>query len=202
VRSAPTTHSRLPLFAILAIAAVLVGGALGLALSKGGGSSDNKRASSGRAATQTSARGSSKPKASAPATPQPPAAPPPATAPKTTTKPAAAGGSDPVALNARGFALSNAGNYAAAVAPLQQSVQAFRDAGRTDELDFYFALFNLGKALNRSGNPAEAIPILQERLRNPNQQGTVKKELAAAQAALGGGSKKPKPGKAKGNGEG
>jgi serine/threonine-protein kinase len=201
VRTAPATRSRLPLFALLAIAAVLVGGALGLALSKGGG---DKRASSGRSATQTSARGSSKPKASAPATPQPPAAPAPARAPATApkTKPAAAGGSDPVALNARGFALSNAGDYAAAVQPLRQSVQAFRDAGRTNELDFYFALFNLGKALNRSGNPAEAIPILQERLRNPNQQGTVRKELAAAQAALGGGSKKLKPGKAKGNGEG
>ena len=108
----------------------------------------------------------------------------------------AAANDEPSAANDRGFQLIKAGDYAGAVAPLRAAVQGFRDAGRTDELTYYFALYNLGVALNRSGNPAEAIPFLQERLRNPNQQGLVKQELASAQAQLDGGSKPSKPGKA------
>ena len=103
--------------------------------------------------------------------------------------------SDPARLNDQGFRLINAGDYAGAVEPLQAAVKGFRDAGRTDELTYYYALYNLGVALNRSGRPAEAIPYLQERLRNPNQQGTVKRELKSAQDQLNGGRKPP--GKAK-----
>ncbi len=168
---------------MLAVVAIVVGGAIGLAmrgdgtdkasssLKSAGKSTTKKPASSG---ADAGASGTS----AAPAAPQPQAS--------TSKAQGSASGGDPVALNNQGFARINAGDYAGAVAPLRSSVQAFRDAGRTDELDYYFALYNLGVALNRSGNPAEAIPFLQERLRNPNQQGTVKKELQSAQAKLGG----------------
>ena len=180
---ADRAHSWLPVIGVLAVVAIVVGGAIGLAmrgdgtdkasssLKSAGKSTTRKPASSG---ADAGASGTS----AAPAAPQPQAS--------TSKAQGSASGGDPVALNNQGFARINAGDYAGAVAPLRSSVQAFRDAGRTDELDYYFALYNLGVALNRSGNPAEAIPFLQERLRNPNQQGTVKKELQSAQAKLGG----------------
>ncbi|HTN22893.1 MAG TPA: serine/threonine-protein kinase [Solirubrobacteraceae bacterium] len=174
---------RLPLFVALAVAAILIGSVVGLSL-RGGGDKSGQRAS-GTTSTpkQSAARTSSAAASAAPAgTAAKPAATPPA-------------GGDPVAANDRGFQLLKAQDYAGAVAPLRAAVQGFRDAGRTDELTYYFALYNLGVALNRSGNPAEAIPFLQERLRNPNQQGTVRQELAAAQAQLGGGGKPAKHGK-------
>jgi serine/threonine-protein kinase len=184
-------HSWLPLVGMLAIAAVLVGGVVGLAMRKDGGS-DPKRASAGRSTTQpASAKKKKQQTTSAPAAAA--STPPAATAPQPTST---AKGGDPAAANARGFRRIQAGDYAGAIAPLRESVQGYRDAGRTDEIDYYFALYNLGMALNRSGNPAEAIPFLQERLRNPNQRAVVQRELDSAQAKLGGGAagKKAKSG--------
>jgi serine/threonine-protein kinase len=185
------TPSRLPLVAVLAVAAVIVGGAVGMALrsDSGGGNSagTGARASTTGASARPKTSARPAPAAAASSTPQAPAA--------TATTPAASGG-DPAALNDRGFALIGAGDYAGAVAPLKASVEAFRAAGRTSETTYYFALYNLGVALNRSGNPAAAIPYLQERLKFANQTGTVKKELQAAQAQLQGGAAP------KGNGKG
>jgi hypothetical protein len=48
---------------------------------------------------------------------------------------------------------------------------------------YAYALFNLGRALNRSGRAADAVPVLEERLRFPNQRGTVRAELRAARRA-------------------
>ncbi|MEA2157534.1 MAG: eukaryotic-like serine/threonine-protein kinase [Solirubrobacteraceae bacterium] len=197
-RSQPSrSHSRLPLIGVLAVVAILVGGVVGLAARK-----DSKR--SGRAsASRTSTQHASSGTASKASQTTPSAATPAATTPAPSTqKPASASSSNPVALNDQGFQHIKSGDYAGAVPPLRQAVQAFRDADRTSELAYYFALFNLGQALNRSGNPAEAIPYLQERLRNPNQRGTVQRELSSAQAKLAGGTgKKVKPGKA-GKGQG
>jgi serine/threonine-protein kinase len=185
------SHNWLPLVGILAIAAVLIGGVIGLAMNKDG-SNGSKRASAGRTATQSAAakrKTTPAPPAPAAAASNPPAA--------GATKPSAS--SKPADLNAQGFRLIQAKDYAGAVAPLRAAVQGYRDAGRTNELDYYFALYNLGVALNRSGNPAEAIPVLQERLRNPNQSATVRAELQSAQNQLNGGGggadKKLKPGK-------
>ena len=81
-----------------------------------------------------------------------------------TPAPASGGGGDPKALNDQGFALIGQGNNAAAVPLLQQSVQGFRDQGRTGEIDYAFALFNLATALRATGHPDQAIPLLEERL--------------------------------------
>ncbi|MEA2242811.1 MAG: eukaryotic-like serine/threonine-protein kinase [Solirubrobacteraceae bacterium] len=170
-----------PLLAVLAVAAVIAGGLVGLALQNDGGGdrSANRGASSshGTAAPKQP----SKQKSPAPATmPSPPA-----TAAKQSN---ASATSDPAALNDRGFQLIRQGDYAGAVQPLRASVAAYRAAGRTDELGYYFALFNLGVALNRSGNPGSAVSVLRERLRNPNQRDTVQRELDSAAAKLGGGT--------------
>ena len=65
---------------------------------------------------------------------------------------------------------------------LQRAVQAFRAQGRTGQIDYAYALYNLGNALRLSGRPADAIPYLQERLRISNfKRGVVKQELETAQ---------------------
>ncbi len=165
-----------PLAAVLAVAVVIVGVVVGLALR---GADNNQQRAGNPSRTQTS--GAEQKTTPAPAAPaeEPQAA--------GASQSSGDGSSSPSALNDRGFALINAGDYAGAVEPLRAAVQGYRDAGQTSELGYNFALYNLGVALNRSGNPAEAIPFLEERLLNPNQKGTVKRELAAAQAKLGGG---------------
>ena len=52
-------------------------------------------------------------------------------------------------------------------------------------LPYAFALYDLGVALNRSGNPSAAIPVLEERLKFDNQTQTVMAELRDAQAKAG-----------------
>jgi hypothetical protein len=99
---------------------------------------------------------------------------------------------DLAALNERGHALSQAGDYAAAIPPLRASVDGYRNAGRTSELGFAYALFNYASALNRSGDPAAAVPLLRERLQYDDQPGTVRKELDDALARLRGAKKTPK----------
>ena len=54
------------------------------------------------------------------------------------------------------------------------------------EQNYAYALYNLGTALNRSGNPDEAIPYLEKRLSISSfKRGVVEKELKAAQEAAG-----------------
>jgi tetratricopeptide (TPR) repeat protein len=160
---------------VLAVAALLVGAIVGITLLRDNGGG-GQRANGGSSTPQNAARERTrKDTAAAPKSP----------AQATTQQPAPAETTDPAALNDRGFQLIRQGNYAGAVEPLRASVQAYREAGRTDELGYYFALFNLGVALNRSGDPEAAITVLRERLRNPNQRGTVERELSAAAQKLG-----------------
>jgi serine/threonine-protein kinase len=70
------------------------------------------------------------------------------------------------------------GDFAAAVRVLQQAVAAWPED--STDLNYAYALYNLGKSLNRSGRAAEAIPYLEKRLRWSNQRGIVKKELKLA----------------------
>lgn len=104
------------------------------------------------------------------------------------------------ALNAKGKALSDNGQYAEAVAPLRAAVDGYKDAGATDGLPYAFALYNLAVALNRSGKPEQAVPLLRERLQYDNQTVTVQAELDDAIANLdapSGDAKAQKPGKKK-----
>jgi serine/threonine-protein kinase len=115
-----------------------------------------------------------------------PAPEPSAEEPATTASVPAAEGSDPghgATLNEEGFSLLQAGDYESAVPVLEEAIEAF-PAG-SEELDYAYALFNLGKALRLSGRADEAIPVLERRLEIPNQTGTVEEELAAARAEAG-----------------
>ena len=93
-------------------------------------------------------------------------------------------GSDPAlgsALNQEGFELIEAGRHEEAVPVLEEAIRAF-PAG-TSDLDYAYALFNLGNALRLSGRPDDAIPVLERRLEIPNQTDVVGQELAAARSA-------------------
>ena len=96
------------------------------------------------------------------------------------------GQGDPKALNDQGFALIQQQNPGAAVPVLQGSVQGFRDQGRKQEIDYAFALYNLANALRLSGRPAEAIPLLEERLHiSDYKRGVVRRELKVAREQAG-----------------
>jgi eukaryotic-like serine/threonine-protein kinase len=82
------------------------------------------------------------------------------------------------ALNDEGFILMNQGRYDEAIPKLQEAVDSFPPG--TDDINYAYALFNLGKALRLAGRPDEAIPILEQRLQIPNQTETVRAELKQA----------------------
>jgi tetratricopeptide (TPR) repeat protein len=75
------------------------------------------------------------------------------------------------------------GRYAEAVPVLRRAVAAF-PAG-TNDVRYAYALYNLGRALRLSGHPGEAIPVLERRLRIPNQTEVVRRELEAARRDAG-----------------
>jgi eukaryotic-like serine/threonine-protein kinase len=102
------------------------------------------------------------------------------------TSPPEPEGSDPAqgaALNEEGFALIQAGEYEAAVPVLEESVASFPEG--TEDINYAYALFNLGNALRFSGRPEEAIPLLERRLEIPNQEGEVREALEEAEAEAG-----------------
>ena len=86
-------------------------------------------------------------------------------------------------LNDRGFALMNEGRYEEAIPLLERAVASY--SGFSTDLGYAYALFNLGRSLRLAGRPADAVPILELRLQIPNQQGTVRRELALARRAAG-----------------
>jgi serine/threonine protein kinase len=95
-------------------------------------------------------------------------------------------GNDPArgsVLNEEGFALIQAGEYEAAVPVLEEAVRSFPPG--TEDIDYAYALYNLGDALRLSGQPEAAIPILERRLEIPDQTETVAAELEAARREAG-----------------
>jgi tetratricopeptide (TPR) repeat protein len=76
-----------------------------------------------------------------------------------------------------------AGEYEAAVPVLEEAVASYPEG--SEDLNYAYALFNLGSALRQSGRPDEAIPVLEQRLAIPNQTSTVERELEAARAEAG-----------------
>ncbi len=176
-------HRRVPWAPLVAALAVAAAVALVLVLA-GGGDDPRSQSTERRTATQASSKGSSTPTTAAVA-PQPPPPPP--------TQSEAANDTSPAALNDRGFALIKQGRYGEAVEPLRAAVTGYQGAGESG-LPYAYAIFNLAVALNRSGNPAEAIPLLRERLKFGDQRKTVQAELEDAQAKAGGGASAPDQG--------
>jgi hypothetical protein len=208
---ASAARRRWPALAAVAALALVAGAAIAIALGAGGGGGGGggaSVASTTRAQNQGSTPGTatraSKPKPRTGTTTARPAqtqsSPPPAATSKA---------SDPRVLNNDGFALLQQGNPGAAAPLLQRSVAAFRAQGRRGEIDYAYALYNLGNALRLAGQPAAAIPYLEERLRISSfKRGIVEAELARAREQAGaaapetsrgnGGKAKADKGKAKG----
>ncbi len=122
----------------------------------------------------------SEPKKEEPKAEEPAAAPAPAQPEEETTSYDPARGAE---LNNEGFALMNQGDYDSAIPILQQAVDSFPPG--TGDINYAYALFNLGKSLRLAGRPDEAIPILERRLQIPNQTETVQAELDRAKQEAG-----------------
>jgi eukaryotic-like serine/threonine-protein kinase len=86
-------------------------------------------------------------------------------------------------LNQEGFGLIQSGRPEEAVPVLERAVASFPEG--TTDLNYAYALFNLGQALRLSGRPDEAIPILEERAEIDNQRESVLQELAKARQQAG-----------------
>jgi eukaryotic-like serine/threonine-protein kinase len=182
----PVERSRRP-FLIALAAIVFVLAAVIAAIAGGGGGSDTKDARTTPPHT-TTAKHKTKPKPAA-STPVQTQAPP-----QTQAQPPAT--TDKSALAAQGHSLIAQGNYDAAITTLQRAV---KDCPVSTTDPCAYALFDLGHALRLAGRPSEAIPVLQQRLQNPDQRDVVQHELDLAEAAANGGAQ---PGKGHGKGKG
>jgi len=148
----------LPVVAVLAV----LGVALALVLSGGGdGRSDHRQRAGARSPAGEPAQAPT-----APAQPD-----------STTAEDAGHG----ARLNAEGKQLIDRGRYGEAIPVLRRAVSSF--APGTSDLNYAYALFNLGQALRLAGRPGEAIPILERRLEIDNQREVVRRELDAARRA-------------------
>jgi serine/threonine-protein kinase len=162
---------------LLALGALLAGGAIAIGLATiGGGDAGERRGDTRRTATTQAA--ASEPRRQSKPKPKPQA---------TTTAKAPASAESPRELNDLGFARLP-GDPAGAIPLLRRAVDGFRAQGATGDINYAFALFNLGNALRLAGDPAGAIPYLEERLTvSAFKRGIVRRELALAreQAGLG-----------------
>jgi serine/threonine-protein kinase len=153
---------------LLGVAAAVVGLIVGVTLLNG---------DDGKPTTRADRQAAPKERRTEPAHEQEPA--PPAETPAT-SQPAKESGAS---LNDQGYALMRSGRYEDAIAVLQRAVRSFPES--STDLTLAYALYNLGRSLRLAGRPAEAIPVLERRLRFENQRGVVKKELKAAQREAG-----------------
>jgi eukaryotic-like serine/threonine-protein kinase len=177
-------RSWLPVAAILA-GMLAIGIVIGLAGGGDDGGGGQKAASSDRATKDSGKSRDQGQQNDA----QPPAEQPHAEQPAVRTD-FAQGGPEDASLGARlndaGFAQMNSGDYKGAAKTLKKAVRAFpAGSDPVSDISYAYALFNLGKSLNRSGKPKEAIPYLEARAQNPNQAATVQAELASARRAAG-----------------
>jgi serine/threonine-protein kinase len=162
------------------LAALILLAVLAVALLSGGGSTGTRERPT---ATPAKHRATATPTARATETATPTATPTPTGTP-------ASGGADlgrAGALQIQGFQANNAGDYARGADLSRQALDAC--AGTRQLNPCGYAAFELGKALNRSGQPDAAIPYLEQRL-SYGASSDAQHELDAARAAAGG--KKPK----------
>jgi tetratricopeptide (TPR) repeat protein len=160
---------------ILALAAI----AAIAAISSGGGD-DERQAADTRRQEQRDGRQRERDRRQQPAAEQPQAEQPAAPAPAPSSGTGSASGAE---LDRQGKALIDQGRYAEAVPILRRAVASWPESSR--DINYAYALFNLGQALNRSGNPAEAIPYLEKRLTWNDQRDVVQAELDLARRNAG-----------------
>jgi eukaryotic-like serine/threonine-protein kinase len=164
--------------ALVALVALAVAGFTLLGGDSGGGKGTKKETKAGKSRTASHAAADS---GAATANQSGEVAPPASSAPASSS----ASSGDGASLNAQGFELINEGRPEAAVPILRQAVDSWPE-GSTD-LNYAYALYNLGHALRLSGQPDQAIPVLEQRMRIPDQRSTVAAELARAREEAGSG---------------
>jgi serine/threonine-protein kinase len=170
--AAPMVHARRrrPWAAALGLGTLLAGGAVAIGLATAGDPKEriaNAPRRSTTTATQTPPAATPKPKPK----PKPASTPTPALSPRR--------------LNDLGFA-KLPGDPGGAIPLLKQAVAGFRAQGATGDINYAYALFNLGNALRLAGDPAGAIPYLEERLSISDfKRGIVKRELKLARDLAG-----------------
>lgn len=158
--------------AAAAAALALVGG-VALAGLGGGDDGGSKDARGGAERKEPAEKAKAKPKGEEPKA-----------APAAPSEPAPAAGQpagNPAALNDQAFRLMNQGRHEDAIPLLQRAVDSYGAGSR--DLTYAYALYNLGRSLRLAGRPGDAIPVLERRLRIPNQQAVVKRELEQARRA-------------------
>jgi serine/threonine protein kinase len=165
--------------ALVALAVVIVG-VVAVALAAGGGGSTRHSGASAQArvthaAASLAPRHRSAPKHTPKATTSAPASTSSTTTTTSTAAPSAA------QLQQTGHNEINSGAYQTAIGTLRQAVSA-SDPG---SLTYAYALYDLGRALVLGGDPSGAIPVLQQRLKIPNQTGVVQQMLNQALRAAG-----------------
>jgi serine/threonine-protein kinase len=82
-------------------------------------------------------------------------------------------------LEAHGHQLMVDGAYSTAIPVLHQAVSS----AAPGSLTYAYALYDLGRSLRLAGEPGAAVPVLEQRLKIPNQSGVVRQELRLALAA-------------------
>src|SRR4051794_12844870 len=185
--SAAPTPRRRRNWAPVLVAAAIVGLLAGAAIAGiiGGGSESPSTQAKRTTPTSRPAR----------STPQPAQTQTQAAPAQSTAAPAASATKSPSQLMSEGHTQLTQGNYDTAIDTLRQ---ATKDCPVSRTNPCAYALYDLGVALTQAGRPQEAIPVLQQRLQNPDQHGQVQKALNDAQKAAGGkpgkGPKKPKKG--------
>jgi eukaryotic-like serine/threonine-protein kinase len=181
LRPAPRA-SRRPLAGVLATAVLaLVAAAVVAAVMLSNDGDDGGQRSERPAQNQQSQAQQRQPESSE--TAQEPSEPAPAEQPAAPDTSASVDPARGASLNEQGFELMGQGDFAGAVPVLRQAVASWPED--STDLEYAYALFNLGKALNQSGSPAEAIPFLEKRLNWSNQRGVVKQELKLARQNAG-----------------
>jgi serine/threonine-protein kinase len=172
---------------LLALTAVGVGLVVGLVMfngdGDGGGNTERRAATSERESSAGAERNREQPRRERRAAERSSGgtSPAPVAPEREQNTPAPADGRSAAALNDQGFRLMNAGRYQEAIAPLRQAVATFPED--STDLTYAYALYNLGRSLRLAGQPEEAIPLLERRLRFDNQRAVVERELAAARRA-------------------
>jgi hypothetical protein len=179
---------------LLALVALLVVIAAAGALALGGlGASKHPATHTAQKTSPPNAKRSraaaAKPKPAAPAAASTPTQSSTSTAPAAPTPPSAQ------QLQATGHNEMLAGNYPEAIATLRKAVSA----ADPSSLTYAYGLYDLGVALLKSGNPSSAVPVLEQRLKIPNQTAVVQQTLNQALQASG---QAPAPGDHHGRGKG
>jgi serine/threonine protein kinase len=179
----PVPRRRVPAWLPALLLLVVVGAVAGLIATSGGGGGGGGSSSGGSGATakKTHKRSNSKHRTTSTQPTQTPAAGQTTPQQQSSTPPAS---TDPAALNDQGKTLIDSGRPAEAIPILERAVAGYPPDQR-GSIPYGYALFNLADAYLRAGQPDKAIPLLQQRLKIPDQTSVVQAELQRAQEAAG-----------------